>query len=337
MVGVWTRRGTLGGLAALPALRFPRAQRASSASPPPGSAPPALPVDKVLETAFDQARRVEVPVTLDGRGPYYFVIDTGSNRTVVSEEVAKTLNLPPDGTVSVHGILSAELAPVVLVKRIRVSDVVSSNLQAPVEPASKLGADGLLGIDMLKGRSVAIRFRDQTFHIAGSGGISMGQQTTSRIHSPSAPFTVPARYRSGQLLIVDAFAAGKPITAFLDSGSQVTVANLALRQAALAVDHTLESRLIHSVLISATGQRATAEFGPLPDLRIGGRDVEAPLVAYADLHVFDLWDLRDTPALLMGVDTLRRFDEVAFDFGEKLITFWPSRTPIHPPPPPAPR
>ena len=333
MRAAWTRRGALAGLAALPTLRTARAQTGGVKV----AVPAAPDVDKVLETAFDQARRVEVPVYLDGRGPYLFVVDTGSNRTVVSAEVARTLHLPPAGTAEVHGILSAEPAPLVAVKRIRVSDVISSNLKAPVEPASKLGADGLLGIDMLTGRRIAIRFRDQTFQVSGSGGLSIGEQVNSRIRSPHAPFSVPARYKSGQLLIVDAVAANRPITAFLDSGSQVTVANLALRQAALAIDPTLESRLIHSALVSATGQRAEAEFGPLPGLRIGGRDVETSLVAYADLHVFELWDLETTPSILIGVDVLRRFDEVAFDFGEKLITFWPARTPIHPPPPPGPR
>jgi hypothetical protein len=85
-------------------------------------------------------------------------------------------------------------------------------------------------------------------------------------------------------------------------------------------------RLIHSALISATGQRAAADFGPLPGLRLGGMRIEAPLVAFADLHIFDLWELRTRPTLLIGVDTLRRFDRVAFDFTRKLITFWPLRT-----------
>ena len=331
----WSRRGAIGGLSALLAVAGARAQPTGTAVPPPPAK--AAGPESVLETAFDDARRVAVPVYLDGKGPYDFVIDTGSNRSVVSAEVAAVLNLPPAGSAEVHGIISAEPAPLVRVRRLRVSNVISSGLSLPVEPASRLGADGLLGIDMMKGRSVAIRFRDQTFHIAESGGIILGEASNSRLRSPSAPFVVPARYRSGQLLIVDAFAAGRPITAFLDSGSQVTVANGALLTAALAVEPDLAQRLIHSQLVSATGQTAAVEFGPLPGLRIGGRDVETSLVAYADLHVFELWDLKTTPSLLIGVDILRRFDEVAFDFGRKLISFWPSRTPIHPPPPPGPR
>jgi hypothetical protein len=32
--------------------------------------------------------------------------------------------------------------------------------------------------------------------------------------------------------------------------------------------------------------------------------------------------------VLVGVDILRRFDQVAFDFGRKQITFWPARSPV---------
>ena len=40
-------------------------------------------------------------------------------------------------------------------------------------------------------------------------------------------FVVPAKYRFGQLIIIGADVAGRAVTAFLDSGSQSTVGNLA--------------------------------------------------------------------------------------------------------------
>jgi hypothetical protein len=137
--------------------------------------------------------------------------------------------------------------------------------------------------------------------------------------------TVPARFRSGQLIIIDASASGHAITAFLDSGSQVTVANRALRDLVLTSQPRLGAALINSSLVSATGQRASADFGPLPALRIGRVYIDAPLVAFADLHIFDLWKLQDTPSILLGIDLLRRFDRMALDFVQKEVTFWPAR------------
>jgi hypothetical protein len=293
--------------------------------PPDPSEPPTVPT--ILETAFDQARRLAVPVFIDNKGPYEFVVDTGSNRSVISTEVADFLRLPEVGTAPVHGILGAQSAPLVKLDRMRTGAVSSSGLHVPKVARSRVGADGILGLDMLHSRRIVLDFHAQTFEISPSAqGPMLGDMDASRLHSSFAPVTVPARFQAGQLVIIDADAAGHDVTAFLDSGSQVTVANLALRDLALTSRPDLRARLIDSELISATGQKAEAQFGALPGLRLGGLRIEAPFVGFADLHIFDLWELRSRPTVLVGVDTLRRFQKVAFDFGRKLITFWPLRS-----------
>ncbi|MDB5423882.1 MAG: hypothetical protein JWQ29_1298 [Phenylobacterium sp.] len=296
--------------------------------------PPATPANSIgddgalLETAFDTALRMTVPVYVEGKGPFPFVIDTGANRSVVSEEVARFCGLPDAGVAPVHGIIGSQPAHLADVRRMRVGQVVSTGLRLPVLPQSRLGGAGILGVDFLRGRRVTLGFRDQTFEIEPSrSGPQIGRDGGSRIGDPSRPVTVPARFRSGQLIILDAEAVERPVIAFLDSGSQVTVANRALRDLVFAARPDLLPRVIHSQLLSATGQRASAEFAPLPRLRLGGQLLDTPLVAFSDLHIFDLWDLQAQPAILIGVDILRRFDRVACDFGRKQITFWPRRGP----------
>src|SRR5207253_2739310 len=99
--------------------------------------------------------------------------------------------------------------------------------------------------------------------------------------------------------------------------------NRNLRSLVVAARPELARNAHKSELISATGQRIEADFFPLAELRIGGLRLQSPLVAYADLHIFDLWDLRTRPTVLIGVDVLRRFNAVAFDFGKRNVTFWP--------------
>ena len=41
----------------------------------------------------DHADRMTVPVSVAGQGPYQFLVDTGSERTVISRELAKHLRL----------------------------------------------------------------------------------------------------------------------------------------------------------------------------------------------------------------------------------------------------
>jgi hypothetical protein len=76
-------------------------------------------------------------------------------------------------------------------------------------------------------------------------------------------------------------------------------------------------------LLSATGQRTTAEFAAMPPLRLGGLLIGNLTAAFADLHIFAIWDLLDRPAILVGVDVLREFNAVEIDYGLRAVTFRP--------------
>ena len=153
----------------------------------------------------------------------------------------------------------------------------------------------------MRDRFMILAFRERYFQITPySRGTEMRPGSNSRIVPPDAPVSVKARYRDGQLVIIDAEAAGQRITAFLDSGSQVTVGNRVLRDLVLGARPELARRVIRSELISATGQHTVAEFAPLAGLRLGGAHLGDPLVAFADLHIFDLWDLKGEPTVLIG-------------------------------------
>ncbi|MCR5878793.1 retroviral-like aspartic protease family protein [Phenylobacterium sp. J367] len=327
----WTRRGIA---AALPPGLLGACATLQSAGPPIVSVnlldaeiPPAPPPTDMalLETAFDEARRMTVPVYVDRKGPYPFVVDTGANRTVVSRELAGACSLPLAGRADVHGIAGVEPADLARVDRLRVGSVFSSGLELPVLPRTRLGADGLLGVDIFKNRVVRLDFAANRFEISASGrGMELGgRPTDTRIKDTQAPVRVPAQYRFGQLVILDAEVGGVKVAAFIDSGSQVTVGNRALREAAVRARPELAVRLAPVPLISATGQTARGEFATLPPVRLGGLAIHEVLGVFADLHIFDLWKLNDRPALLVGVDVLRHFQDVTLDFGRKQVAFAP--------------
>lgn len=293
------------------------------AIPPQASGQP--PVGAQLETAFDQARRMLVPVMLDGKGPFGFVVDTGANRTVVSAETAAACALAPAGRADVHGIAGVEPAELATVRRLAVGAVVSHNLTLPVLPRGQLGADGLLGVDILRGRTMSLQFDLNRFEIAESAyGAVIGHGTNSRIRAYDEPIQVSDAYREGQLVILDAQVAEVRVAAFIDSGAQVTVGNLALRDAVVHTHPDFGPRLAPVPLISATGQMARGEFAPLPTLRLGGMQIDSVLGVFAKLHIFDLWKLSDQPAILIGIDVLRHFNDVTLDFGRRVVTFTPS-------------
>lgn len=291
-----------------------------------GVQPPIAPATGTrLETAFDDARRMTVPVRLGRRGPFPFVVDTGANHTVVSIETAQSCGLASDGATPVHGIVGIQPAPLVRVPHLGVGQVSSYNLSLPILPRESLGADGLLGIDVLRNRRVRLDFRGNTFAIGVSGKgpfvEPLGASGGTRIPDPSRGIVVPAQYRSGQLVIFDADVAGVPVRAFLDSGAQITCGNEALRQVLIRERPELAQGMQATRLISATGQTIDARLGPLPRLRLGGMALDNIRAAFAPLHIFSLWGLNDRPAMLVGIDVLRHFDVVTLDFGRREVTF----------------
>ena len=308
----WSRRGLAAALAPalLSACATPAARRVISINlldTDPAPAPP-LDAGARLETAFDQARRMTVPVFLNGKGPFAFVVDTGANRTVVSTEVAQACALPPAGQADVHGIAGAERTDLAAVRRLGVGSVTSSALILPVLPRGRLGADGLLGVDILRGRQMLLDFVQNRFEIAPSGqGVAIGEATNSRIRPSNAPIQVSATYRYGQLVILDS-----------------QVANVPVRDAVVRRMPEFGVRLAPVPLISATGQTAMGEFAPLPTLRLGGMQIEQVMGIFADLHIFDLWKLNDRPAILIGIDVLRHFRDVTLDFGRREVVFSPA-------------
>ena len=283
-----------------------------------------------LVAASDIADRLTAPVMINEQGPYNFVVDTGANRTVVSTELAQALALPSAGRAQIHGIAGVEPAPTAFVARLDIGRVTSRRLRAPTLSRERLGADGLMGVDVLKNRRVTMDFRRNSLSIskADDDRIETVQNVSdSRLRGAQAGavgnnvVVVQARYRFGQLIIIDADMGGVPVTAFLDSGSQNTVGNLKLHEQLAGASRAFRPQISVVELISATGQRARGELTPVPPLRMGGLSVGNLTAVFADLHIFKLWELNDRPAILVGIDVMRHFEAIELDFGHRQVRF----------------
>jgi len=217
------------------------------------------------------------------------------------------------------------MRPRVRIRKLTVGQVSAEVDRAPVLPRARLGVDGLLGMDVLRGRRLAMDFRRSKVAITRSGPRPSAQPTRSvERNDPRNPtFFVPARLRFGQLVIIDAEIAGARVTAFLDSGSQSTIGNGALRAAVARRNPYFSDGVMKVQLLSATGQTASAELAAMPPLRLGGLLIGNVVTAFADLHIFDIWGLKDRPAILVGVDMLRQFNAVEIDYGLRAVTFRP--------------
>ena len=148
------------------------------------------------------------------------------------------------------------------------------------------------------------------------------QAPISRVMRVKAPneVIIGASTAFGRLTVVDTRVQGVRATAFMDSGGGVTIGNLALAQAirkrVRATDTDAAIRLV-----GVTGQAVTGVARMVSYIEMDAVRLTNIPMAFCDLHLFDMWGLRDRPTLLLGVDVLRMFSRVELDFGNKAVLF----------------
>ena len=263
-------------------------------------------------TRSDLAMRMTVPVTIAGRGPFQFVVDTGSDRTVVSQELASLLKLEIGKTVTMHSMTGVNPATTVTVPSLTLAGQTTYAINAPALMEAYLGGHGLLGIDTLKGRRVVMDFAKRTLSILRAGEKEAYDSDT---------IVVTARSRFGQLVLVDADVDGTPITVIIDSGAETTVGNAPLR--ALLSKRNRKMQFFKTELIDVTGGKLGAEYAAVGSIRLAGLTLTNAVVAFADAHPFKRYGLENKPAMLLGMDSLRGFRRVSVDFAQRKVRFLP--------------
>lgn len=297
--------------------------------PPPIAAPPPtgptaapdaaqtgtrLPItEQVAETLGylpDETTRMTVPVNIDGQGPFQFVVDTGAERTVISRELARTLSLNPGRTATVHSMTEVSEIPTVVIPGLQIGGRTVSDIHAPALSQGNLGAQGMLGVDSLQTQRVMFDFKRREMTI-----------TPSRRREAAWPedgtIVVTGRRHFGRLMLVDASIEGQRVVVIVDTGSQVTVGNTALRRALTARNRL--SALYPIELLSITGGTLAAEYGVAHRIRIGNIDIQDLPVAFADVHPFRQLRLMDRPAILLGMDAMHLFERVSIDFANRRV------------------
>ncbi|PZQ54451.1 MAG: hypothetical protein DI570_23085 [Phenylobacterium zucineum] len=308
-----TRRNATFGLAAV-AAALPAASALAQTAPPVVEPPDADEPPTELDTTQSKNEHMLAPVEINGQGPFQFVIDTGANASCVSHSLMKRLDLKTHETAPVHTVVGVTNRPVVVLDELRVGPRNRKRVRAPALPIKGVDVDGVLGVDWLKGQRLVMDFKNRKLEITRS---------QSDVNEAGRVVVVPARRRHGQLTIVDADLSGRRISAIIDSGAQATLCNSRLRDLVRSQE-AKKGRRDAPVLVrmeSLAGEPFVGESVFLPFLRLGGLHLGNVPVTCADMHVFRIWDLEDTPALVIGVDLLSQFEQVALDFGRSQVRF----------------
>lgn len=277
-------------------------------SPPVPITEPELP-SIAHELAFGHSEdRMTVPVQISGAGPYEFIIDTGAQRTVISRELAGKLGLAGGPTVRLTGMTGTQTVNTVVIPSISVSSVTGERIEAPALAAAYLGAQGMLGIDALQGHSLAIDFDSQQMTLAPS------RKRGERTRHAADEIVIQAKSLFGQLVVTDAYVSGQRVRVILDTGSAVTMGNMALRKKLAR-----RSKVVPISLISVTGGELVADYGSVDEIKIGDILIQDMPIAFSDVPPFRMFGLEKKPAILLGMDALRLFTRVHIDFANREV------------------
>lgn len=259
----------------------------------------------------DLADRMTVAVSVAGQGPYKFLVDTGSERTVISRQLAQRLQLDDGRNAILHSVVGATDVNTVFIPDLRVSGNRISVVDAPALEASNIGADGMLGIDSLRSQRVLFDFKAKTMSITPSS------RPLEKLEGDT--IVVRAKSRHGRLVFTHAKIDGQRVTVIVDTGSQVTLGNLALQR-------SLMKRRIWTApqdveIETVTGEKLLAKVARLKQLELGSVRLDDMAVAFADAHIFKQLELKHEPALLLGMNAMRAFDRISIDFETKKVRF----------------
>ena len=299
------------GAAQAPKIQKPR-QVPTRPVPP---LPPAVIDDKLLIGGEDiKARKVSTRMTVEvhvnGRGPYRFLVDSGADTSVVGLRIARDLQLPLGTPAILHGTTASALVDRVRVDQLSLGQSMITDLELPALREVDLGGEGLVGIDALVNQRLMMDFETRVIKAEDAR-----RPASMRF---DGAIVITARRLRGQLILTQVTAAGLPIEAVVDTGSEITIGNLALR------DKLIRGNRDKFVTVAATGVTGVTidlQLARIGELKLGSVTLRNVPIAFADVPPFEMFGLSKEPALLLGTDLLETFRRISLDFRARKVRF----------------
>ncbi|MDE2110502.1 MAG: aspartyl protease family protein [Alphaproteobacteria bacterium] len=262
----------------------------------------------------DAEQHLTIQVLVNGKGPFRFVVDTGADRSVVADTLVAALGMLPGQEVMVAGVVRTLQAQTVKLANISFGDVSRNNLVVPILPRALLAADGYLGLDVIDGHRVTLDFKNRALLITEPHYVHMLGIL------PPYEARVSLFGQQGHLRAVNCSVDGVRAATFIDTGAEVSVGNNSLYDALVNRDPSY-IKLQTVPITGVTGGVIDGRVTSVRRVKLNGVTFEDCNIAIADMQIFKLWGLADTPAMLIGMNFLRQFAQVSIDYGSKEIRF----------------
>ena len=253
--------------------------------------------------------RMTVEVMVNGRGPYRFLVDSGADTSVVGLRIARDLQLPMSTPTILNAMTSRNIVDRVRVDELTLGQSKIRDLHLPALKEQHLGGQGMIGIDALVNQRLMMDFEKLAIKV---------EDASVPVKSLPGEILIVARRHRGQLILTEVKADRLDLDAVIDTGSEVTVGNSALRDKLIGRNR---DRFFKAAATGVTGVTIDLEMAHLKELRLGPVTLRDVPIAFADLPPFAVFGLSDEPALLLGTDILETFRRVSLDFRARKVRF----------------
>ena len=247
--------------------------------------------------------RLMVGVHVNGQGPFPFILDTGASRSIIYRSLTSLVHLPSlekksRRIITVSGYVRALIYPVKDIYALGTSLKLVDTVALPDIPGS--GALGLLGVDLLAGKTLEIRLRQGLAQLHRSADTLTGDGWTFVQGKPVA-------YGS---LALEIDIGGVSIPLIVDTGASHTIINTAGADMLLRSAQGVKRRKVAPIII---GRNHASDQVVLPFFTLGTSVTKDKAVYVADLPIFTLLGAKRVPAIILGMDVLGEQD-FAIDF-----------------------
>ncbi|MFQ5562001.1 MAG: aspartyl protease family protein [Parvularculaceae bacterium] len=291
--------------------------------------PPKFP-EPIAEIPFeiDYEGWITVQATVNGEGPYDFIVDSGATITSVFENLAREQTFSPveRPPIKILGLTAAEQLPAYFLGEIQIGGQRLQNHIGVILPdwaPPRRPPNGVLGLDFLTRFIVHVDVNEKLIRLYDPGedldGLGDAWSKT-----PLKPDDF--NQNSGTLYRVTADMQGRPIPCLVDLGASGTMLNY----------HALR-RLLSGIFINQpretgffTGTRLNdifdntevARLVHVKRITIAGAKWRDKLLTVFDAPVFDELGVDNKPYCLIGSDLMLEFSFI-FDFRRQLLYIGP--------------
>ena len=288
-----------------------------------GCAAPLL-LDDALAVApyrIEANGRIVVAVKINNRGPFDFVVDSGSSISAAFDDVRDALSLDnlPGKRVIVHGAVASGTFPLLDVEHVELGGESWSEprlVWLPGATTAGAGVDGILGLEFLKQYAVAVGAEERVIRLYPRELVAQ-RAYRGWASVPFSPRSIGAG--AAELYFIDITIEGWKVPAVFDLGAGFNMINWSGARSLGIKRERLRAEQVISGALQSEKVMARLDADIVTTAGVRWHD---EVFSIADLDIFDIFGLAGSPAAILGAGLFTQRDFIMdFDRGRLLVRF----------------